>query len=95
MRVVGAGVIDAYLAANPPSLTSEFLRALIYELRENYWKKPQVLASAFPKADLSALPKAVFRLDDGAVLVDTLVDFRTGVVLVTGITEVSSAASSN
>lgn len=95
MRVVGADVIDAYLAARPPSLTTEFLRALIYELREHSWKKPQVFASAFPKADLSALPKAVFRLEDGAVLVDTLVDFRTGVVLVTGITEAPSPASSN
>lgn len=63
-------------------LEAEVLRAWVYELKN--WKKmePERLLSAFPKVDMSSSPKVIFYLSAAPLTIETLIDFRTGVVLV-------------
>jgi mRNA-degrading endonuclease HigB of HigAB toxin-antitoxin module len=81
VRLVGTDKLAEFLAYSD-SEEGEAVRALIHELRDRNWKDGEEMVEAFRNADASSLPTIVFRMQGGVVR--ALVDFRIGVVLVTG-----------
>jgi mRNA-degrading endonuclease HigB of HigAB toxin-antitoxin module len=69
-------------------MDADALRAWVYELEHRDFGDPQRLIAGFRQVDLSKAPVAIFHLAGTPLRIDTLIDFRTEVVLVTHISEV-------
>ena len=93
MRVVGLDLIALHLLSCG-STDADALRAWVYELAHRDFESAAGLAAAFRQVDLSALSIAIFRLSSAPVRIDTLIDFRTGVVLVIHVSEVQRLVQS-
>jgi mRNA-degrading endonuclease HigB of HigAB toxin-antitoxin module len=87
VRVLGRDVIEAHLAERRLLPEGDALRAWLYELEHAEWTQPARLSASFPRVDLSALPSAIFHLATAPLRIETLIDFRTGIVLVTHIAD--------
>ena len=89
LKVLGQDVVQAYLTKRSSLAEAEVLRAWVYELK--HWERiePDHLITAFQKVDLSAAPRVVFHLSSAPLTIETLIDFRAGVVLITDIIKVS------
>jgi mRNA-degrading endonuclease HigB of HigAB toxin-antitoxin module len=83
MRFVGQTEIAAFLAEYPGD--SDGLRAWLAEMKHRSWSSPDALAADFLKVDASSLPAVIFYLEPIALRIETLIDFRNGVVLLTAI----------
>lgn len=83
MRFVGQTEIAAFLAEYPDR--SEGLRAWLAEVKYRSWGSADALAADFLNADASGLPTVIFYLDSRSLQIETLIDFRNGVVLLTAI----------
>ena len=88
MRVIGLDLVSSRLNGDPFSQRADALRAWVYELEHRDFSTSAHLAAAFPRVDLSAAPVAIFHLAYAPFRIDTVVDFRTRVVLITRISEV-------
>jgi mRNA-degrading endonuclease HigB of HigAB toxin-antitoxin module len=87
VRVLGRDVVEAHLAERRFSPEGDALRAWLYELEHCEWTHPARLSAAFQRVDLSAPPSAIFHLASAPLRIETLIDFRTRIVLVTRIAD--------
>jgi mRNA-degrading endonuclease HigB of HigAB toxin-antitoxin module len=83
MRFVGQTEIAAFLAECPDQ--SDGLRAWLAEMKHRTWGSADALAADFLNIDASGLPTVIFYLEPTALRIETLIDFRNGVVLLTAI----------
>jgi mRNA-degrading endonuclease HigB of HigAB toxin-antitoxin module len=83
MRFVGQTEIAAFLAECPDR--SEGLRAWLAEMKHRNWDSADALVADFVNVDASSLPAVIFYLKPTALRIETLIDFRNGVVLLTAI----------
>lgn len=81
MRFVGLTEIAAFIAQCPGD--AETVRAWMMEIKHRTWASAGALALDFPNADASHLPVVVFYLGFRSVRIETLIDFRNGIVLLT------------
>lgn len=85
MRFLGKVEVAAFLTIQPAY--AEGVRAWLNEISRRNWPSAEALSTDFLHADISAPPVIVFHLAAGAVCIETLVDFRNGIVLLTAIRE--------
>jgi len=83
MRFVGQTEIAAFLAEWPGH--GESVRAWLSEMKYRRWPTAAALESDFGSADVSGTPAVTFYLANASVRIETLVDFRTSVVMLTRI----------
>jgi mRNA-degrading endonuclease HigB of HigAB toxin-antitoxin module len=83
MRFVGQTEIAAFLAECPDQ--RDGLQAWLAEMKHRSWGSADALAADFLNVDASALPAVIFHLKPTALRIETLIDFRNGVVLLTAI----------
>jgi mRNA-degrading endonuclease HigB of HigAB toxin-antitoxin module len=83
MRFVGQTEIFAFLAAWP--VHGDTVRAWAGEIKRCRWMSAAELAADFQNVDISGVPVVVFYLRPASLRIDTLIDFRLGIVLVTGV----------
>jgi mRNA-degrading endonuclease HigB of HigAB toxin-antitoxin module len=83
MKFLGRTEVVVFLHEHPGQ--AETLRAWLGEIRHRDWHSREALAADFQSVDATRPPVAVFRLGRPALLIETLVDFRNGIVLLTGI----------
>ena len=83
MRFVGQTEIAAFLAECPEQ--SEGLCAWLAEMKHRSWGSATALVADFLNVDASDLPVVIFYLEPTSLRIETLIDFRNGVVLLTAI----------
>ena len=83
MKFLGCIDLVVFLREHPRQ--AETLRAWLGEIQHRDWHSREALATDFQSFDATRPPLAVFRLGRPALLIETLVDFRNGIVLLTGI----------
>jgi mRNA-degrading endonuclease HigB of HigAB toxin-antitoxin module len=83
MRFVGQTEIAAFLAECPDR--GDGLRAWLMEMKHRTWGSADALAADFLNVDVSGLPFVIFYLEPIGLRIETLIDFRNGVVLLTTI----------
>ena len=83
MRFVGQTEIAAFLAECPDQ--SDGLRAWLAQMKHRNWGSVDALVVDFLNVDASDLPAVIFYLEPTALRIETLIDFRNGVVLLTAI----------
>src|SRR5262249_23544593 len=84
MRFVGQTEVAAFLTGCPAK--ADAVRAWLCEIKYRDWSGFEALASDFLSVDVSSPPEVVFNLIPSGVRIATLVDFESGVVLLTSIT---------
>jgi mRNA-degrading endonuclease HigB of HigAB toxin-antitoxin module len=85
MRFLGQAEVAAFLSGHPSE--AERLQAWLSEMRHRDWKNAEALSADFRSVDTSNPPRAIFKLGDPPLRIETLIDFRTNVVLLLGINE--------
>lgn len=88
MRFVGQTELAGFLTRSPGY--ADTLRAWLAEMKHGRWTSAAGLVADFPNVDASDLPSVVFRLALAALRVETIIDFRRGIVLLVEITAVAS-----
>ena len=83
MRFVGQAEVVAFLREYPAE--SERLQAWVAEMRHRKWRSAGELTSAFRDIDTSRSPLTVFRFDRPPIHIETLIDFRTNVLMLLAI----------
>jgi mRNA-degrading endonuclease HigB of HigAB toxin-antitoxin module len=83
MKFLGRTEISAFIAQYPSC--AEDLRVWLVELVNATWSSADALLSDCPRADASRLPTLIFYLGPKRLRIETLVDFRNGIVLLTDI----------
>jgi mRNA-degrading endonuclease HigB of HigAB toxin-antitoxin module len=83
MKFLGRTEVVVFLSEHPGH--AETLRAWLTEIQHRDWHSREALAADFQSVDATRPPLAVFRLGRPALLIETLVDFRNGIVLLTEI----------
>jgi len=86
MKLVGQTHLEEAVRCRPDC--ADALRAWESEIRHRTWKTAAALTPFFRGVDPSRLPVATFRLGSPALRIETLIDMRTGVVLVTNVSAV-------
>ena len=85
MKVVGRDVVEAFILSDASAFEAEALRAWFFELAHRTWRNADALAAAFRNVAVDDTALTVFGLAAPPLRIKTLIDFRTGVVLVTTI----------
>jgi hypothetical protein len=83
MKFLGRTEVVVFLQEHPEQ--AETLCAWLGEIQHRHWCSREALAADFQSVDASCPPLAEFRLGRPALVIETLVDFRNGIVLLTGI----------
>ena len=83
MRFVGLTEIAAYLVDRPTD--ADAVRAWLTEIRHGTWANVDALALDFAHIDASQPPAIVFVLRGGHLWIETLINFRIGLAVLTGI----------
>ena len=83
MRFVGQTELAAFLRTHPEE--ADRLQAWVAEIRYRNWTNTEALSADFQHVDASRLPLTVFRLGRPPIHIETLIDFRTKVVLLLAI----------
>jgi mRNA-degrading endonuclease HigB of HigAB toxin-antitoxin module len=83
MKFLGRIELVAFLREHPEQ--AETLQAWLSEIQYRDWRTRDALTADFQSVDAARTPLAVFRLGRPALVIETLVDFRNGIVLLTGI----------
>lgn len=81
MQVLGLDEIECFLAGCSDPHTREALKALVFELKHRTWPDAEALMNDYPQAELCELPKARFRLANNTVLIEGMIHFESGVLL--------------
>lgn len=82
MRFFGYTEAASFMVQHP--LHGETLRAWLCEIQYRDWRSPGALTADFRCVDVTP-PFTVFRLGIPPLLIETIVDFRNRIVLLTGI----------
>jgi hypothetical protein len=80
MRLLGQVEVAAFVRHHPDE--TEVLAAWLNEVRHHGWANSDALMADFRSAEAHQPPYAVFRLGPTPVFVETIVDYRNGVILV-------------
>jgi mRNA-degrading endonuclease HigB of HigAB toxin-antitoxin module len=83
MRFVGQTEIAGFLAQSPGY--RDTIRAWLAEMKHGRWASAAALAADFQNVDTSELPSVVFYLAPAALRIETIIDFRIGIVLLMAI----------
>jgi hypothetical protein len=75
--------VAAFLRDNPAE--SDRLLAWLSEIRHRRWPSAEALCADFGSVDASRPPLTIFQLRGSRLRIETLIDFRTSVVLLLGI----------
>jgi hypothetical protein len=86
VRLVGQAHLEEAIRSRPESAGA--LRAWRSEICHRPWETAEALASSFRGADVSDLPVATFYVGSPPLQIDTLLDIRAGVLLVTDVSAV-------
>ena len=81
MKLLGQVEVADFVRGHPDE--AEILGAWLSEVRHRNWADSKALMAEFRSAQAQQPPYAVFRLGRTPVLVETVIDYRNGVVLVT------------
>jgi hypothetical protein len=87
MKLLGTPILSLHLTGLGDRKAAEMLRSWAYEIRYCAWANELELIAAFPSVDVSNFPAAIFVLASAAIRIETLIDFRLGIVLLTHISE--------
>jgi len=82
MHVVGLDLIENFLSNQADCCAGEALKAFIAELANRTWRDPATMSRDYPLISFNTLPQVAFTLAPCPVVVDCLIDFRTGTVLI-------------
>ena len=91
MRFVGGAEIARFIREHPPE--TEMVRAWVHEMKCRRWTRPEAVKADLRGADISQPPTIRFHLVSAPVLIDTLVDFHNGIVVLTDIRKVTREAN--
>lgn len=80
MRFLGQVEVAEFARAHPAE--AGVLSAWLNEVRQGKWANSKALVADFRFAEAQQPPYAVFRLGPTPVSVETIIDYRNGVVLV-------------
>ena len=83
MKILGQTEVASFSRKYPGH--AERLRAWLAEMQHRDWGGPDSLSADFKNVDTTNLPLAVFRFGEPTLVIETLVDFRHRIVLLTGI----------
>ncbi|MFN4281417.1 MAG: hypothetical protein ACK4NA_02115 [Alphaproteobacteria bacterium] len=83
MNFLGEMELHGFIRSHPR--TGEMLRAWAAEMRCRTWESTHALLRDFKYADVRSPPIVVFSFPNPAIDVETLMDFRRGIVLLTEI----------
>src|SRR5688572_615663 len=92
MKLLGTTELAAFLKEQPDR--AESLNAWAAEIRDRNWASPEAMARDFPHADIGQ-PEAVFQMGVPPAIVETLIDFRNGVLLVVGLRPAAALSTSS
>lgn len=82
MHLVGLDRIERFLSNRGDCRTGDAVRALVSEMAHRTWRDARAMACDFPTASFEALPSVAFHLTPCAVVVDCVIDFPTGTVVI-------------
>jgi hypothetical protein len=95
MKLLGIAILSEHLAGLGDRKSAETIRAWAYEIRYRAWANELELIAAFPSVDVSNVPAVIFVLANAAIRIETLIDFRLGIVLLTHISESQAATNAS
>ena len=81
MKVLGLDNIESFLAVCTDRQNREVLSAFVHELKHYRWANAEALLKDYPQAELGELPKARFRLASNTILIEGIIHFDSGVLL--------------
>jgi hypothetical protein len=82
MHVLGLEQIENFLSSQADCRTGEALKAFTAEIANRTWRDAAFMARDYPLISFNGLPKVAFRLAPCMIVVDCLIDFGTGTVLI-------------
>lgn len=91
MRFLGQTEVSEFLAGWPDC--GPPVRAWVSEMKHRDWECAAALKADFGLVDISASPAVVFHLQPATVRIDTVIDFRRRIVLLTAIGQAALVAS--
>lgn len=83
MKLLGQTEVCAFMGECPGH--GDTLMAWSSELKHRRWKSAAELAADFGRIDVSGVPVVVFHLAPEWLRVETIINFRLGIILVTGL----------
>jgi hypothetical protein len=87
MRFVGLAEIEAFIRDHPPD--AEMVRAWVFEMKSRRWDRPEAVIRDHRGANTSRSPTVTFSLASAPVQIETLIDFRNSIVVLTNIQRVN------
>ena len=81
MKLLGQTEAASFSRKHPGQ--AERLRAWLAEIQHRDWDSPEDLSADFKNIDATTPPVAVFRFGQPTLVIETLVDFRNRIVLLT------------
>lgn len=82
MHLVGLDRIERFLSSRGDCRTGDAVRALVSEMANRTWRDAGAMAHDFPVASFDAAPVVTFNLTPCSIVVECVVDFPTGTVLI-------------
>ncbi len=82
MHVLGLDQIENFLSSQADCRAGEALKAFTAEIANRTWRDPASMARDYPSVSFNRLPKVAFNLAPCMVVVDCLIEFGTGTVLI-------------
>ena len=82
MHVVGLDKIENFLSSQVDCRVGEALKAFTAEMVNRTWRDAASMARDYPSVSVTGLPKVVFTLAPCLLVVECLIDFRSGTVLI-------------
>lgn len=92
MKFVGQTEVAAFLAVSPGY--EDAVRAWLAEMKYGQWLSAAALTADFQNVDTSELPSVVFYLAPAALRIETIIDFRVGIVLLVAISPLAAVQGS-
>lgn len=84
MRVVGLDLVAEY-AARASEQDATRLRSWLYEVRHRSWRNLTALKSDYSCVDISNPPCTAFVLASAPVRIESIIDFKRGLLVVTAV----------
>jgi hypothetical protein len=85
MRFVGQAEVLAFLRDCPAE--TERLQSWVAEIQHHNWRNFRELLATFQDVDASRPPLTIFRLNRPPLHIETLIDFRTNVLMLLAINQ--------
>jgi hypothetical protein len=83
LRFVGQSEVAAFVAQLPAY--GDTVRAWVSEMKHRNWLSAAAFATDFKNVDASNLPAVIFYLAPPGLRIETLVDFRAGIIMLVAI----------